>query len=438
MRSRFGIALAACAAILSVLPILAGQPAAGWREDEPRAYPPAHHPDRIILTWRGDPATTQAVTWRTDDTVTSALAQIALADPSPDFTETARDVPAETTPLRTETGTAHFHAAEFIGLQPNTLYVYRVGSDRAWSEWFQFRTASRAAEPFSFLYFGDIQNAILSHASRTLRTAYSRTAEVRFLLFAGDLVNHSNSDGEWGEWFAAGGWIYAMVPTVPTPGNHEYRWDEREEYWLSRYWRPQFTLPENGPPGLEETVYYLDYQNLRVVSLNSNVKLQEQASWLDRVLGSNVKRWTVLTFHHPVYSAAQGRDNLEVGKHWKPILEKHRVDLVLQGHDHAYARGTGRPSLGDPHDVEGGVVYVVSIAGPKQYELTDNRWMERAAENTQLYQVISVGQDTLRYQAFTTTGELYDAFDLVKRRGERNLVLDRTPNGVPERTFSAD
>jgi hypothetical protein len=40
--------------------------------------------------------------------------------------------------------------------------------------------------------------------------------------------------------------------------------------------------------------------------------------------------------------------------------------------------------------------------------------LNRRAENTQLFQVIRVAGNKLQYQAFTATGELYDAFDIVK------------------------
>ena len=40
---------------------------------------PSKDPDRIILTFLGDPATSRAVTWRTDNTVPQAVAQIAVA-----------------------------------------------------------------------------------------------------------------------------------------------------------------------------------------------------------------------------------------------------------------------------------------------------------------------------------------------------------------------
>ena len=40
---------------------------------------PSKEPDRIILTFHGDPSTSRAVTWRTDKTITKAVAQIAEA-----------------------------------------------------------------------------------------------------------------------------------------------------------------------------------------------------------------------------------------------------------------------------------------------------------------------------------------------------------------------
>lgn len=72
-------------------------------------------------------------------------------------------------------------------------------------------------------------------------------------------------------------------------------------------------------------------------------------------------------------------------------------------------------------------MYVVSVSGPKMYNLERSPWMARAAEDTQLYQVISVDGDTIRYEARTVTGELYDAFDLKKGRGGVNRLTERVP-----------
>jgi 3',5'-cyclic AMP phosphodiesterase CpdA len=220
--------------------------------------------------------------------------------------------------------------------------------------------------------------------------------------------------------------------------------DPRQEA-LSLQWRPQFTLPENGPAGMEETVYYLDYQGMRIIALNSNIRdeaqLRQQTEWLASVLEDSEARWTAVTFHHPVFSSAEGRSNEHLRAAWKPLFDRYQVDLVMQGHDHTYARGQVQNLTqgANARVPASGTVYVNSVSGSKMYEIKEDRWdrfddieMQRGAENTQLYQVIHVDQDTMEYRSYTVTGELYDAFDLVKQdNGLPNELVER-PTTVPE------
>lgn len=406
--------------------------AAPPRYPEAQMHRPSPMPDRIVLSWTGDPARSQAVNWRTDTSVNRGMAQIAPSEGGPLFTKQAKDVPARSQSFTSDLGSARYHTVEFEGLEPNRRYVYRVGDGTNWSEWIQFRTASTKPEPFSFIYFGDAQNDVRSMWSRVIREAHADAPRARFIIHAGDLINSGNKDAEWGEWFGAGGWINAMIPNVPTPGNHEYpRPAMGTTRKLSFNWRPQFALPLNGPDGLEETAYYFDFQGTRVVSLNSNERQAEQVEWLDRVLSDNPNRWTVLTFHHPIWSTAKGRDNSTLRKLWLPTIRKHKVDLVLQGHDHTYARSNLKTGL-NKQERDIGTVFVVSVSGPKMYNLEREDWMRRAAEDTQMYQVISIDGDRLRYEAHTATGDLYDAFDLHKRDDRPNHLVNRVPEGIKE------
>lgn len=423
--------------LLLLIPLLGGF-AGSLPGQSGSVYPASATPDRIILTWSGDPATTQSVTWRSDGTVQPALAEIALADATPDFPDRADKVAATNAVLGNGSEEAVYHTATFVGLQPNTLYAYRVGGEEHWSEWFQFRTAAAGTAPFSFLYFGDAQNDLKSMWSRCIRQAYSTLPDIDFLLHAGDLVNSANSDREWGEWFYAGGWIYGMKPNLATPGNHEYRRDENRMRHLSDYWKPTFAFPENCPAELDETAYYVDYQGARIISLNSQAMLsrpdllEAQRDWLEEVLRDNPQRWTIVTHHHPVYSTSMGRDNPSIRNALQPLYEQYEVDLVLQGHDHSYGRGrnlqVGKKAHGE------GPVYVVSVSGPKMYPLNFEEWEERVASNTQLYQLIHVDGKRLRFEAYTAIGQLYDAFELKKRRNGRNRFRDRAPDNVPEVT----
>lgn len=417
---------------------------------------PSEHPDRIVVNFGEDPATTASVTWRTAPIINEAFAEIAIATGAPKFWRNAKTVTAKTTTfdasaIETAKVVANYHSATFNDLQPNTTYAYRVGDGNRWSEWIQFKTASDNPEDsFSFLYVGDTQNFILELWSRLIREGYKTAPDASFIIHAGDLVNNAHREQEWEEWFIAGGWIHSSLPSFPVPGNHEYRPLNDEEAKnkirsLSAQWKPQFTLPENGPEGLKESVYYMDYQNTRVIGLNSNEQTEKQAKWVDELLSNTSQKWKVVTFHHPLFSASEGRDNEELRNLWKPIFDKHKVDLVLQGHDHSYARG--RVSPGD-NVLDGvnlrdktGTVYVVSVSGGKMYKLRPNAWegweadRNRAAENTQLFQVITIEDDKLSFESFTAIGELYDAFDLVKKPNEPNSFVERKDEGINARRF---
>ena len=191
----------------------------------------------------------------------------------------------------------------------------------------------------------------------------------------------------------------------------------------------------NGPPGLEETCYTLVYQGVRLIALDSNQKLAEQATWLGKVLANNDCKWVICTFHHPIFSTARGRDNRILRSLWKPVLDKYHVDLVLQGHDHSYGRtGLTTPraeenvATGASHvDTETGTIYVVSVSGPKMYPVQSRPFMVRTAKNTQLFQIIKIDGNRLDFEARTATGKLYDAFTLVKQPGSINKLIEGLP-----------
>ncbi len=414
---------------------------------------PSAQPDRIILNVGSDPARQVGITWRTSLDVKVGFVEIAVASGDPKFWQTKKIIPAKTefvdaSKIKTAEVKANYHSLELKDLMPATVYGYRVGDGTIWSEWFQFETASAdPEEKFSFLYVGDAQNYILELWARVIREGFKTAPDAKFFIHAGDLVNIAHREQEWHEWFTAGGFIHSMIPSMPTPGNHEYypisREDETKKIRsLSVQWRPQFTLPMNGPEGLEETVYYIDYQDARIISLNSNRDLDIQAKWLEDLLEKTTQKWIIITYHHPMFSASSGRDNSQLREVWKPIFDKYKVDLALQGHDHSYARG--RVSAGE-NVLEGvnlrdqtGTVYVVSVSGGKMYEVGGD-WTElgaekdRSGENTQLFQVITIEGDHLLFESFTAVGELYDSFELIKTPDGPNLFIELRAKAIPER-----
>jgi len=396
---------------------------------------PSKVPDRIIANLTATPSTSIGVNWRTSQQITEGFIEVALDTDGPEFlSNIIRKVKAETEVFENKHENeplvkANYHSVVIDGLEPGKTYVYRVGAtdkQELWSEWFQFTTASdKKGEEFSFIYFGDAQNQVKSMWSKVIRSSYKQFPQVDFMLHAGDLINSRQSNLEWGEWFYAGDFIHSTVPSIMTPGNHEYKNEV-----LTPLWRPQFTLPQNGPlEELLETCFVVDYQDLKMISLDALSyddkphSRKAQTVWLDSILANNDKKWTAITLHYPIFSTKENRDNKNVREGLKPLIDKYKVDIVLTGHDHTYARGqvsndpTGATSVSDA-----GTIYAVSVSGPKMYDSMDADWMERRGEFTQLFQIITIKGDVLTYQAFTPIGTLYDAFDLVKSNGKKKLV----------------
>ena len=253
-------------------------------------------PTEVMLSIAGDPASEYAVTWRTAQAGDKAVAQIVKADPDPKFEEKAAEVQGTTVEGYGDSKSRATHKVLFTRLQPGTLYSYRVGNGSEWSEWFQFKTACKTNKKFSFLYLGDVQNNIKSLGSRTLRQAYKHFgSEASFMLFAGDLVSRSTDD-YWSEFFYAGNWIFGSLPSVPTPGNHEYnKVDDKRIF--SNHWNHIYGMPQNAPSEeYQNRFYWFDYQGVRFVSIDSpvfnkdNKDLRMITDWLENTLKNNPNR----------------------------------------------------------------------------------------------------------------------------------------------------
>ncbi len=390
---------------------------------------PSNFPDRIVLNATPSPTTSVAITWRTNTAINEGFCEIQPVT-------STRIVPEKSISLKASTRTEEFgnpnetivpanvHSLVVPDLLAGSKYVYRVGSGKYWSEWFEINTPADNDDHFSFVYFGDPQVSLKSEWSRVVRKAYQMVPDCRFMLYAGDIINRSGSDMEWNDWFYAGSYLFATVPQILTPGNHDYK-----DGVLDKHWALQFAQPQNGPKGLKGTCFFVDYPNLRLISIDSasgdelenenGYEMTVQKAWLDSVLRTNTRKWIVVTTHLPFYSTKDTRDNPQLRRHFQPILEKYHVDLVLTGHDHSYGRGRASDTPG----VKPAVVYVVSVSGPKLYPEGTKTWMEHKGGNTQLFQKISIDPKSLVYQSYTVSGGVFDSFRIdYNKKGEKRFA----------------
>ncbi|MDZ8170715.1 metallophosphoesterase family protein [Microbacterium xanthum] len=429
---------------------------------------PTEAPSRILLSLTETPATSIGVTWRTDAAIDAGSVEVR------ELGGDTRSVPATTgEPVGFSSWeySSRSHSAVIDGLSPETTYEYRVGTGEHVSDWFSFTTAAESGA-FTFIGFGDAQNDLTEGFTPVAQMAFADVPEAAFALHPGDLINNSDRDVQWAEWFRAQEPFTATIPTITTPGNHEYSGDQP----LTQY-HEHVTQPLNGPVAtaedaytrafeeeiaehLAESAFYVDHQGARIISLDDNpgsgvtefipdevpacelercesaieIFLRMQGEWLGDVLAENPHPWSIVTFHQPVFSTSEGRDNALVRNAWLPILEEHDVDLVLTGHDHSYGRGHLIANETDLDGVQTGPVYAVSVSGPKMYTLSDpddNIWTQNGARqvtragNTQGYQVIDVTEQAIHYRAIVAVkqdgstvdaevGEVFDEFTITK------------------------
>ena len=386
-------------------------------------------PKNISLEMSVKPAVEQAVHWKTGIEIPVGVAQILIDTPSPDLEKNSKEIHAISNVVTIYDTTFVYHRVVFKDLIPSTKYLYRIGDGKEnWSEWIQFKTASNEEAPFSFLFFGDVQNGIQTHYPRVIRQAILTAPNVSFLLYAGDIGNSAYMS-EFHDFFNVGGWIHKQKPLVAVPGNHEYRHigegeDDRE---LTQEWKYMFGIPNNADGILNNKgCGYFDYQGVRFVLNNSrdlddgeDTLVNEQMAWLNKVLVAPEAKFIIVLQHYPIYPMGFGRIRKSKNTILEDLYKSHKVDLVLTGHDHIYSRQAPIVKhFGDTVPP----AYVLSMAGEKMYVPNFNEKVDRMALNTQLFQHITIEGNKLIFKAFDATGTYYDGFTIEKKNGKKRII----------------
>lgn len=378
-------------------------------------------PKRILLGLTEEPETSMALTFRFYEKVETAFVEYIINADDVKLHTRAETIVVEPTVVYTDTTkTVAQYACSVIleDLEPNTEYAYRVGDQEDSSPWYVFKTAKEEDFNFKIVYLGDPQWGYKTYLPRIYEAAQKRVPDAAFWYVAGDLVDYPYEDWQWDAYFDGGREVFANYPHIMAVGNHAYLWayrDHRDE--LPPTWRPHVTQPENGPEGLKETCYYTDYRGVRFIVLNGNEKLKEQAEWLENVLKDNEQKWTVVGIHQGFYPCGWERDYPEYRELFMPLFEKYGVNLVLQGHDHAYTRTYPLKQGEIVKKAKDGVSYVISVSGQKMYPIKskfDHLYAYKGKEGLQYYQTIEFTKKRMIYKSYTATGECHDDFVIKK------------------------
>ena len=369
--------------------------------------PSSPTPDQVVVSVGADASRSLAFTWRTGPESTLSTIRIAPSIDAPSLVLQGDSALVRSDGLVNDP-VIRRHRVIVDGLSPDTPYVYAIadGAPGRWTPWQSVRTTPEPApaSDLHFLSMGDPQCG-LEEWGKLLHSAREKNPGASFLMIAGDLVDRGNERTNWDHFFLRAKGVFDGLPMMPAVGNHEYL-DEGP-----RLFRSFFALPKNGPPG--SLVYSFEAGDAVFAVLDSEAASHDpesariQAEWLDRTLERSHRTWKFVAFHHPLYPSHSNRPvapNLKAA--WLPIIDKHRVDLVIQGHDHAYLRTP--PMRGDRAVSEGesGTVYIVSVSGTKFSPSTRRDYAAKYLAETSTYEVINVlaRERRLVYRSFDARG----------------------------------
>lgn len=229
--------------------------------------------------------------------------------------------------------------ARLEGLEPGTGYCYSLSGLKS-PVGFRTAPAARSGASVRFVAFGDSGDG----AYQPEIFAQFRKVPFDLLLHLGDIAYQSGTESQLDQQFFR---VYAPIlrsfSAFPTAGNHDYATRKAEPFLGS------FVLPENGDP---ERFYSFDWGDVHFTALDTEQIGSEQAQWLDADLSRSTARWNIVYAHRPPYSSGEHGSLYSFRQHFGPILERHRVPLVLSGHEHDYERS--KPQNGVTYIVSGG------------------------------------------------------------------------------------
>ena len=301
------------------------------------------------------------------------------------------------------------------------LYSYRVSTGGKYSKWHHFNLSEH--KETNFLYVGDVQDTIAGIANQLLKDAFKHHPDAQFLICGGDLTERP-MDAYWQETFNGLDSIGQSIPVMTITGNHDYL--KGLIYRLERRFSLVHSYFLDSMDG-ENQVFSLRYKDVQIFLLDSNREffyLFSQRDWLKQQLASSDAKWKIVVLHHPLYSIRSKNNNLIQRWMFDDLIREYGVDLVLQGHEHAYARMTA-------HDAAGTAVtpvYTVSHLSPKSYRIEFDNRFDKFGSGSRYYQHVRSSGDTLFVTAYDAiTNALYDSLAITKSH-----VLDYGLN-IPEK-----
>ena len=397
-------------------------------------------------------------------------------------------------------GDTHVHRCIIHDLE-NGKYEYQVGTDGCTSDIYSFEIKEFNQDtPIRMLWTTD-QQSWTKREYEVWRTSArhlnSKSDNWDVHLNTGDISQNAARKFEWQYYYDYAKDRTRNIPHIITCGNNDL---------IDKKYSDAFNYYITNEEKFANSVYAFDLGFAHFVSLNSNTDytyvegqgniggyestdafIQAQADWLDehltQVNSRPVKpRWIILYAHLSPFT---------VGRHprlqrWVSVIEKHKVDLFLCGHNHAYSRskaiysgydfnaspdyndyttkitGTtelkivdefkadGVTEINRQEDIANGTVYLLnqatgfklsgrdkpltltSLAGTKHVNSDNSPWWiaSQSIPSNPVYVDLNIGYDQISMKAYQITGVVgYDEF--------KNTIVNSDMSKVGETLFDS-
>lgn len=391
-------------------------------------YTASEEPDRILLTFGDSNGWNRNVSWQADSILHPS--SVELVDLRQNDTICIK---AEGVVYRSGGGLRAYYMARLRDLVPDNNYAYRVRTGSHMSAWHEFSTQPTEADSTQFIYLGDIQDSVGGLTRKLMKDIFRQNRHMDFVVCGGDAIERP-LDKYWQEFFCGMDSVAQYVPVLTVTGNHDYH--KGIIGTLDRRFTLVYSYFLDSAVG-DNQVYTVKYNDIQLFVLDSNRELPylyEQKAWLEEQLDRCQARWKIVVLHHPLYSVKGQTNNIIQRWLFDSVIRKHEVDLVLQGHEHAYARMTNKNDDGNPMTP----VYIISHFSPKNYRIEFDSKFDKFGSGSRYYQKVLTHGDTLSFTAYDAiSGELYDSLTLIKHE-TRTVVHDFGKNIQEKIVFMPD
>ncbi|HMG51974.1 MAG TPA: metallophosphoesterase [Kofleriaceae bacterium] len=296
-------------------------------------------------------------------------------------------------------------AARFDKLQPGHLYCYQlVAGDAPLTEPAPLATAAPpGTDSLRFVALGDSGTggaAQLAIAKRLSAVTFE------LILFLGDLAYEDGSPRQLqSNFFAVYRDVMRYTPAYPTIGNHERQTRSGRPYFEA------FVLPE------PERYYSFDWGDVHFVAIDTTQRDARQLVWLEDDLTNNKLPWVIVYGHHPMYTNSLRGAQQWIRAAFANIVTRHKVDIVLAGHEHQYERFR-----------VAGVNYIVSGGGGGQ--LTRFFGRSRALKQATVHHFLSfeVTAKALDMKVIDISGNAIETLHLTKQGDGVKVKVNDKPD----------